>query len=143
MSVPPHAGRGLRRARNSGNAANAAALRFAEKAVQIGGQNAFNRYALGQALTLVRRHDEAVFEFGKAIEFEPSFAQAHDALGMALATSGRPKEALPHIDLAMRLSPQDPYFGQLLVRRAEAYLFMGRLRGGGRAVAARTNHPIV
>ena len=27
----------------------------------------------------------------------------------------------------MRLSPQDPYFGQFLVRRAEAYLFLGRL----------------
>jgi hypothetical protein len=62
MSVPPHAGRGLRRARNSGNAANAAALRFAGTAVQTGGRDAFNRYALGQALTLVRRRDEAVME---------------------------------------------------------------------------------
>ena len=49
-------------------------------------------------------HDEAVFELGKAIELEPSVAQAHYALGMARATSGCPKEALPHIDLAMRLS---------------------------------------
>ena len=112
---------------DSGDAANAAALRFAETAVQIDGQDAFNRYALGRALTLVRRHDEAVFELGKAIELEPSFAQAHYALCMALATGGRPKEALPHIELAMRLSPQDPYFGQFLVRRAEAYLFLGRL----------------
>ena len=112
---------------DSGDAANAAALRFAETAVQIDGQDAFNRYALGRALTLVRRHDEAVFELGKAIELEPSFAQAHYALCMALATGGRPREALPHIELAMRLSPQDPYFGQFLVRRAEAYLFLGRL----------------
>ena len=27
----------------------------------------------------------------------------------------------------MRLSPQDPYSGQFLLRRAEAYLFLGRL----------------
>ena len=46
---------------------------------------------------------------------------------MALGTSGRPLEALPHIELAMRLSPQDRYFRQFLVRRAEAYLFLGRL----------------
>ena len=46
---------------------------------------------------------------------------------MALGTSGRPLEALPHIELAMRLSPQDRYFGQFLVRRAEACLFLGRL----------------
>jgi tetratricopeptide (TPR) repeat protein len=103
------------------------ALRFAQRAVQLDGQDAFNRYALGRALILVRRHDSAVFELGKAIELDPSFAQAHYALAMAFATSGRPKEALPHIELAMRLSPQDPYFGQFLVRRAEAYLFLGRL----------------
>jgi adenylate cyclase len=110
-----------------GDAAKAAALSFAETAVQIDGQDAFNHYALGRALTLVRRHDTAVFELSKAIELEPSFAQAHYALCMALATGGRPEEALPHIEMAMRLSPQDPYFGQFLVRRAEAYLFLGRL----------------
>jgi len=60
---------------DSGDAANAAALRFAETAVQIDGQDAFNRFALGRALTLVRRHDEAGFELRKAIELEPSFAQ--------------------------------------------------------------------
>jgi adenylate cyclase len=112
---------------DTGDAAKTDALRFAERAVQLDGQDAFNHYALGRALTLVRRHDSAVSELAKAIELGPSFAQAHYALGMALATGGRPKEALPHIELAMRLSPQDPYFGQFLVRRAEAYLFLGRL----------------
>ena len=103
------------------------ALRFAEKAVELDGQDAFNRYALGRVLTLVRRHDSAVFELRKAVELDPSFAQAHYALGMALATGGHPEDSLPHIDLAMRLSPQDPYFGQFLVRKAEACLFLGRL----------------
>jgi adenylate cyclase len=111
----------------TGGATKADAVRFAERAVQLDGQDAFNRYALGRALILVRRHDSAVFELGKAIELDPSFAQAHYALAMALATGGRPKEALPHIELAMRLSPQDPYFGQFLVRKAEAYLFLGRI----------------
>ncbi len=112
---------------DTGEAAKADALRFAEKAVQLDGEDAFNRYALGRALTLVRRHDSAVFELRKAIELNPSFAQAHSALAMALATGGHPEEALPHIELAMRLSPQDPYFGQFLVRRAEACLFSGRV----------------
>lgn len=108
-------------------ATKADALRFAEKAVALDGQDAFNHYALGRALTLVRRHDSAVFELRKAVELDPSFAQAHYALGMALATGGHPEDSLPHIDLAMRLSPQDPYFGQFLVRKAEACLFLGRL----------------
>jgi adenylate cyclase len=111
----------------TGGATKVDALRFAETAVQLDGQDAFNRYALGRALILMRRHNSAVFELGKAIELDPSFAQAHYALAMALATGGRPKEALPHIELAMRLSPQDPYFGQFLVRRAEACLFLGRI----------------
>jgi adenylate cyclase len=60
---------------------------------------------------------------------------------MALATGGRPEEALPHIDLAMRLSPQDPYFGQFLVRRAEACLFLGRLEEAVEAAERSLREP--
>jgi adenylate cyclase len=126
---------------DTGEAAKADALRFAEKAVQLDRQDAFNCYALGRALTLVRRHDSAVFELRKAIELDPSFAQAHYALAMALATGGRPEEALPHIELAMRLSPQDPYFGQFLVRRAEACLFLGRLEEAVEAAERSLREP--
>ena len=126
---------------DAGQAARADALRFAERAVQLDGQDAFNRYALGRALILMRRHGSAVFELGKAIELDPSFAQAHYALAMALATGGRPEEALPHIELAMRLSPQDPYFGQFLVRRAEACLFLGRLEEAVEAAERSLREP--
>lgn len=107
--------------------AKANALRLAGRAVELDGQDAFNRYALGRALTMVRRHEAAIFELRKATELDPSFAQAHYALGMALSTSGHPEQALPHIDIAMRLSPQDAYYGQFLLRKAEACLFLGRL----------------
>jgi adenylate cyclase len=124
-----------------GQAPKTDALHFAERAVQLDGQDAFSRYALGRALTLVRRHDSAVFELRKAIELNPSFAQAHYALAMALATGGHPGDALPHIELAMRLSPQDPYFGQFLVRRAEAYLFLGRLEEAVEAAELSLREP--
>jgi hypothetical protein len=52
-------------------------------AVQLDGQDPFNRYALERALILARRHDSAVLELGKAIELNPSFAQAHYAFSMA------------------------------------------------------------
>src|SRR6266404_1445552 len=126
---------------DTGEAAKADALRFAEKAVQLDGEDAFNRYALGRALTLVRRHDSAVLELRKAIELNPSLAQAHSALAMALATGGHPEQALPHIELAMRLSPQDPYFGQFLVRRAEACLFLGRLEEAVEAAERSLREP--
>src|SRR5262245_8710100 len=112
---------------DTSQAAISDALQLAERAVKLDGEDSYNRYALGRALILMRRHDAAVFELRKAIELNPSFAQAHYALAMAFATGGHPSEALPHIELAMRLSPQDPYFGQFLVRRAEACFFLGRL----------------
>ena len=124
-------------------AAKGDALLLAQKAVQLDGQDAFNRYALGRALILMRQHDSAVFELRKAIELDPSFAQAHYALAMALATGGHPQEALPHIELAMRLSPQDPYFGQFLVRRAEACFFLGRLEEAVQAAESSLREPNV
>ncbi len=125
----------------SGETAKATALELAEKSVSIDGQDAFNRYALGRALTLHRRHEAAIFELCKAIELNPSFAQAHYALGLAHATSGQPAEALPHIEWAMRLSPQDPYFGQFLVRQAEAFLFLGRLEDAVEAAGRSLREP--
>ena len=77
---------------DTGQAAKSDALRLAEKAVELDGQDAFNRYAWGRALILVRRHESAVFELRKAIELDPSFAQAYYALAMALGhrrSSGR------------------------------------------------------
>ena len=50
---------------DTGPAAKTDALKFAEKAVELDGQDAFNRYALGLALTLVRRHDSPCLNFAK------------------------------------------------------------------------------
>jgi tetratricopeptide (TPR) repeat protein len=126
---------------DTGQVARGDALQFAEKAVELDAHDAFNRYALGRALILTRRHDQAVFELRKAIELDPNFAQAHYALAMALATGGRPAEALPHIEMAMRLSPQDPYYGQFLVRRAEACFFLGRLEEAVEAAERSLREP--
>jgi tetratricopeptide (TPR) repeat protein len=91
----------------------------------------------------VRRHESAVFELRKAIELDPSFAQAYYALAMALGTGGHPDAALHQIEMAMRLSPQDPYFGQFLVRQAEAFLFLGRLEEAVEAAERSLREPNV
>ena len=44
----------------------------------------------------------------RAIELRPSFALAHAMLGLYLGQTGRPDEALTHLEKAMRLSPRDP-----------------------------------
>ena len=104
----------------------AEAVRLALRAVELDSQDAFARYALGRALTLVREHPAAIPELESAVELNPSSAQAHYALGMALGTSGRPADALAPIETAMRLSPHDPYIGQFMTHMAEALLFLRR-----------------
>ncbi len=61
-----------------------------------------------------------------AVDLNPSYAQAHYALGMALGTSGRPADAVAPIETAMRLNPHDPYNGQFMTHLAEALLFLHR-----------------
>ena len=91
---------------DSAEETKADAVRLARRAVELDSQDAFSRYALGRALTLVREHHAAIPELEMAVDLNPSYAQAHYALGMALGTSGRPEDALTPIETAMRLSPR-------------------------------------
>ncbi len=111
---------------DSAEATKAEGVRFARRAVELDSQDAFARYALGRALTLVRQHHAAIPELEMAVDLNPSYAQAHYALGMALGTSGRPADAVAPIETAMRLSPHDPYIGQFMTHLAEALLFLHR-----------------
>jgi tetratricopeptide (TPR) repeat protein len=111
---------------DSAEETKADAVRLARRAVELDSQDAFSRYALGRALTLVREHHAAIPELEMAVDLNPSYAQAHYALGMALGTSGRPEDALTPIETAMRLSPHDHYLGQFMTHMAEALLFLGR-----------------
>src|SRR5262245_53630517 len=57
--------------------------------------------------------------------FAPSRALAHYGLGAAFVFSGRPRDAFPHLESAIRLSPHDPNMGSYLVRIAEAKYLIG------------------
>jgi len=58
---------------------------------------------------MVERHfDASIAAFRRAIELNPSSAQAHSHLGRALAMVGRDKEAIAEAEQAIRLSPRDP-----------------------------------
>ena len=103
-----------------------AGLEMARKAVELDQQDAGARYALGRIYMARREHDLAIPELTRAIEFNPSYAWAHFALGMAYATSGRPEDSIAPIEVAMRLSPHDPFLGQFMVHLGSAYLFMGQ-----------------
>ena len=118
------------------HAAKDDALLLAQKAVQLDGQDAFNRYALGRALILMRSNS-AVFELRKAIELDPSFAQAHYALAMALATGGRPREALPHMSWRCGLVRKTPISVSFWYDALKLSSFWGASRRRSRRPKAR------
>ena len=59
------------------------------------------------------------------LDLNPSLALAHYGLGAAFVFSGKPHEAFPHLELRIRLSPQDPNMGSYLARMAEAKYLVG------------------
>jgi adenylate cyclase len=56
----------------------------------------------------------------RAVELNANFAGGHFALAVASSFSGRPREALAAIDMALRLNPHDPQRFAWLAQRASA-----------------------
>ena len=63
---------------------------------------------MGLLYVTTGRRSQAASWFERAIELNPSQANAHAQLGRVLASQGRPEEGLQHVLYAIRLSPRDP-----------------------------------
>jgi tetratricopeptide (TPR) repeat protein len=59
----------------------------------------------GLALVAQGKLAEAIRDYKRAIQLEPSYAVAHSNLGIALAALGKLPEAIQHYELAIRLRP--------------------------------------
>ena len=85
------------------------ALMHARNAVRTDPRDPLGQLALG----LVLQNSgfppaEAAEPLSEAIRLDPSYAGAHANLGMVYNFMNRPHDALPQIELALRLSPHDP-----------------------------------
>jgi tetratricopeptide (TPR) repeat protein len=109
-----------------------AAAALATRAAELDGNDPWAHLALGYANFLLRRTETAIEEFCQALQINPNFAAAHGYLGLAHAFNGQPEQAIPHSELALRLSPHDPQNAVFLVGLAAAYYLAGRF---GEAVA--------
>jgi TolB-like protein/DNA-binding SARP family transcriptional activator/Tfp pilus assembly protein PilF len=69
---------------------------------------------------------EALAQFTKVLELNPSFAPAYANAGHVMSRAGRLDEALEHVRYAMRLSPKDPNFGHWSLYAGEIELERGR-----------------
>lgn len=56
------------------------------------------------------QYDQAILKFKKAIELDPSVAEAHRLLGVSYREAGRLRDAMEHLEAAVRLNPND-YLG--------------------------------
>jgi adenylate cyclase len=78
----------------------------------------------GLAALFERELDQAEAEIRLALSLNPNFAMAHNMLGSIHNFSGRPLEAIPEIEQAMRLDPADT--SQFLHFLGMAYLLAGK-----------------
>ena len=80
----------------------------------------------GRVHSMLGHHDVAISKIEEAIALNPNDAMSHHFLGAVLCSAGRAKEAIPHIDHAMRLSPRDIFLTGMLTLRAVALFDLTR-----------------
>ncbi|CAO3453358.1 BTAD domain-containing putative transcriptional regulator [Azospirillum largimobile] len=98
------------------------AYRFAEQSVSLDERDPTSHLALGRALWLLGRQDDAVEELSLAVGLNPNFALGHYSLAFVQAQGGDARAALSAADVAQRLSPFDPLLFGMLGARALACL---------------------
>jgi DNA-binding SARP family transcriptional activator/TolB-like protein len=104
----------------------ARALRAAEHSLMADERDPAAHWAMGRALWLRGRHDQAATELERAIDLSPNFALAHYNLAFVHSTVGDPKAAIASSDHSRDLSPFDPMLFGMLGVRAMALARLGR-----------------
>lgn len=69
---------------------------------------ALQSYQMGVKYSRAGFLRQAAESFEKAVEFDPTYADAHYGLGSTYLTLGRLQEAIKHLELALKFNPQHP-----------------------------------
>lgn len=123
------------------------ALETAGRSVIADDHDPTAHWAMGRALWLRGRQDEAVGELVMAVDLSPNFALGHYALSFVQAQSGDPAAAIASSDHSRSLSPFDPLLFGMLGARAMAHVRLGQFEEAAEwamKAAARPNaHNII
>jgi len=95
-------------------------------AVKLDDNDPWAHLALGYLALLERRTTESIAAYRRALDLNPNSAVAHGQLGRGLAWAGRSDEAIPELELAIRLSPRDPQKPLVDLNIAMAHYLAGR-----------------
>jgi TolB-like protein/class 3 adenylate cyclase/tetratricopeptide (TPR) repeat protein len=102
------------------------AAAHAKRAVELDDSDPWAHLALGYVAYTSRRTGDAEEEFRRVLDLNPNFAAAHGYLGQALTHAGRPDEAIPNLERAIRLSPHDPQNAVFNVALGASHYLAGR-----------------
>ncbi len=104
------------------------ALAAAERAIQLDDQDASSYFTLGRVRLARCEYDLAIDALEFALELNPCLAVAHCGLGDSLAYEGRLDQAIEQFEMAVRLSPHDPFRWGFFSYRSLAHLFRGEFQ---------------
>ncbi|MDH3377528.1 MAG: adenylate/guanylate cyclase domain-containing protein [Gammaproteobacteria bacterium] len=103
-----------------------AAFDLSKKAIETDDKDALAQSILGIVLLFRGEHSTVAEALKKALSINPSFARAHHWLGFVYAFDHRETDAISQQDIAMRLSPNDPFLWRFMNVKAYAYFNLGQ-----------------
>lgn len=101
------------------------ALAAAKLAIGLDDQDANGYTIIGRVHLARREYDLAIDALEYALELNPCLAVTYCGLGDSLAYEGRLDEAIEQFEIAIRLSPHDPFRWAFYSYRSLAHLFRG------------------
>lgn len=116
-------------------------LETARIAVAGDSRDYLSQTALGIALMFRKDLANALKAHELAIDLNPHNAQSHAWYAQALYSSGRAEDAVPELELAIRLSSNDPWIGPFYGRLSRAHYYSGNFEKAIEAAEASFNYP--
>ena len=101
------------------------ALAAAKRAIELDDADANSHFTLGRVHLARCEYDLAIDALEHAVELNPCLAVTYCGLGDSLAYEGRLDEAIAQFEIAIRLSPHDPFRWAFYSYRSLAHLFRG------------------
>lgn len=101
------------------------ALALAKRSIELDDQDANSYFIIGRVHLARREYDLAIEALQYALELNPCLAVTYCGLGDSLAYEGRLDEAIEQFEIAVKLSPHDPFRWAFYSYRSMAHLFRG------------------
>jgi tetratricopeptide (TPR) repeat protein len=102
------------------------AFEAAGKGLMIDDRDPAAHWAMGRALWLRGKQDQAVAELERSVDLSPNYAMAHYTLAFVHAQSGDPHAAISFADHSRQLSPFDPLLFAMLASRSLGLARLGQ-----------------